>query len=70
LGIIVHAEQSMHNTLQCDVLEGREVLLTNGSINVQDKYKRLELYANNCPKISNGDVTSNLLFGWCGATQA
>jgi hypothetical protein len=70
LGIIVRAEQSMHSTLQCDLLEGRQVLHMNGSINVQDRYRRLELYANNCPKISNGDVTSNLLFGLCGTTQA
>ena len=66
----MYAEQSMHNTLQCDVLEGREVLHTNGSINVRDRYRRLELYANNCPKIINGDVTSNLLIGLCGTTQA
>lgn len=32
----------------------------NGSINVQDRYRRLALYANYCPKISNGDVTGNL----------
>jgi hypothetical protein len=46
--------KACNSTLQCAlVLDGRQVLHMNGSINVRDRYIRLALYANNCHNMSN-----------------
>jgi hypothetical protein len=57
--------KACNSTLQCSlVLERRQVLHMNGSINVRDRYIRLALYANNCPNISNVMWLLTYVFGW------